>query len=71
MDDGVETVGGFEVRHVTDAFEDFEVGVWDGLVQKVRVFNGGVGVFGADEDEGGDGDVVQGLGVVLALGASA
>jgi len=55
---------------VAYAFEDFEVGVRDGLVHLLCGFEGNVGVFGACDDERGGGDAGEGLGVVLAEGAA-
>ena len=59
-------IWGLEVRQVAYAFEDFEVGLRDGLVHLLCGFEGDVGVFGAYDDEGGDGDAGEGFGVVLA-----
>ena len=60
MEDGVEVVGGLEVGEVAYAGEDFEAGVGDGLLHLFCGVGVGVGVFGAYDDEGGDGDVAEG-----------
>ena len=61
MQDCVEVIWGLEVRQVAYAFEDFEVGLRDGLVHLLCGFEGDVGVFCADDDEGGDGDAGEGF----------
>ena len=71
VEDGVEVVGGLKVGEVADALEDFKAGVGDGLLHLFRGVYAGIRVFGAYDDEGGNGDVAEGRGVVLALGASA
>src|SRR6266851_2771657 len=70
MKNGVEAVGGFQVGHVAYAVEDLKAGVRDGLLHELCGLHGAVGVLGSDDDEGWDGDVPQGCGVVLALGSS-
>ena len=56
VEDGVEAVGGFEVGQVAYVGEDFEAGVGDGLLHLFCGVDVGVGVFGSDDDEGGDSD---------------